>query len=108
MKFLIFVAEVHPHDWSSDLIRFSEPMQILLKLNIYDHQGSLRQAMAGCISIYREEIVSNSRLQRLSATLTVFSEASENPAAWVFLDSKILRFEIQRFPDKRSTWMIGL
>ena len=25
-----------------------------------------------------------SRLQRLSATLNVFSEASENPAAWVF------------------------
>jgi hypothetical protein len=95
MNFFIFVSEVHPHDWSSDLIRFSEPMQILLKLNIYDHQGSLRQAMAGCISIYREEIISNSRLQRLSATLTVFSEASENPTAWVYFtfeNSKIQRF----------------
>jgi len=94
MNFLIFVAEVHPHDWSSDLIRFSEPMQILLKLNIYDHQGSLRQAMAGCISFYREEISSNSRLQRLSATLTVFSEASENPTAWVFykIFTSVLRF----------------
>jgi hypothetical protein len=93
-NFLIFVAEVHPHDWSSDLIRFSEPMQILLKLNIYDHQGSLRQAMAGCISIYREEIISNSRLQRLSATLTVFSEASENSTAWVFYNifTSVLRF----------------
>jgi hypothetical protein len=58
-------------------------MQILLKLNIYDHQGSLRQAMAGCNSSNREEMISNSRLQRLSATLTVFSEASENPTAWV-------------------------
>jgi hypothetical protein len=48
--------------------------------------------MAGCISIRRkEEFTPTSRLQRLSATLIVFSEASENPAAWVFL----LLFKIQ-------------
>jgi hypothetical protein len=41
--------------------------------------------MAGCIPIRRkEEFTPTSRLQRLSATLIVFSEASENPAAWVF------------------------
>ena len=68
----------YPFRWS--------PCRLLLKLNIYDHQGSLRQAMAGCISIRRkEEFTPTSRLQRLSATLIVFSEASENPAAWVFL-----------------------
>jgi hypothetical protein len=41
--------------------------------------------MAGCIPMNRkEEFTPTSRLQRLSATLIVFSEASENPAAWVF------------------------
>jgi hypothetical protein len=48
--------------------------------------------MAGCIPIRRkEEFTPTSRLHRLSATLIVFSEASENPAAWVFL----LLFKIQ-------------
>jgi len=45
--------------------------------------------MAGCIPIRRKEITSNSRLQRLSAILNVFSEASENPTAWVFYFSQL-------------------
>jgi hypothetical protein len=81
-------------------------MQILLKLNIYDHQGSLRHAMAGCISIYREEIISNSRLQRLSATLTVFSEASENPTAWVYLDSNIQIFKYSLSADRQEIFKV--
>jgi hypothetical protein len=60
-------------------------MQFILKLTLFDHQESLRQTMAGCILTRQEEITSNSRLQRLSAILNVFSEASENPIAWVFL-----------------------
>jgi hypothetical protein len=30
-------------------------MQIILKLTLYDHKESLRQAMAGCISFRRKE-----------------------------------------------------
>jgi hypothetical protein len=64
-------------------------MQFNLEAYLYDHQESLRQAMAGCIPIRRKEIISNSRLQRLSAILNVFSEASENPAAWVFFNYQL-------------------
>jgi hypothetical protein len=39
--------------------------------------------MAGCNFLSRG--IPNSRLQRQSAILNVFSEASENLAAWVFL-----------------------
>jgi len=68
-----FDARVRLRSKYRDPIRIAEPMQFYLEAYLYDHQESLRQAMAGCTPIRRKEIISNSRLQRLSAILNVFS-----------------------------------
>ena len=80
----IFVLRVQPQRRCSDPIRGSGAHADHLEAYLFDLKESLRQTMAGCILIRREEITTNSRLQRVSAILNVFSEASENPTAWVF------------------------
>jgi hypothetical protein len=55
---------------------------VYLEAYLYDPKESLWLSMAGCSQYGRGK--PNSRLQRQSAILNVFSEASENPTAWVF------------------------